>query len=84
MIMTLIDAFHSRFGIITLLVVVLGLLILYYVLLVRAILQMLRREVNTVLLVFAFISLIFTPFTLILGINMIIIWKLHKKELPKV
>ncbi len=68
--------------IITILLILLGLLILYYVLLVRAILQMLSHDVNTVLLVFAFISLIFTPFTLILGINIIIIWKLYKKKLP--
>ena len=66
-----------------LVVILLGLLVLYFVLLVRAILQMLSLEVNRVLLVFAFISLIFTPFTLLLGINVIIIWRFHKKELRK-
>ena len=65
------------------LVVLLGLLILYYVLLVRAILQMLRRQTNTVLLVFAFVSLLFTPFTVIMGIMILIIWKLHKKHVPE-
>jgi hypothetical protein len=65
------------------LLVLLGLIILYYVLLVRAILQMLGREMNTVLLVFAFLSLLFTPFTLIMGIMVLIIWKLHKKQVPE-
>ena len=58
----------------------LGLIILYYVLLVRTILQMLRREMNTVFLVFAFLSLLLTPPTLIMGIMVLIIWKLHKKQ----
>jgi len=65
------------------LMVLLGLIILYYVLLVRTILQMLLREVNTVLLVFAFLSLLCTPFTLIMGIMVLIIWKLHKKQVPE-
>lgn len=62
------------------LLVLLGLIILYYVLLVRTILQMLHREINTVLLVFAFLSLLFTPPTLIMGIMVLIIWQLHKKQ----
>ena len=68
--------------IIIVVLVLLGLLVLYYVLLVRAILDMLRRNIQqTVLMTFAFISLIFSPFTLILGINVIIIWKIYKKSL---
>ena len=62
------------------LLVLLGLIILYYVLLVRTILQMLHREINRVLLVFAFLSLLFTPPTLIMGIMVLIIWQLHKKQ----
>lgn len=58
------------------------LIVLYYVLLVRAILDMLRRKIDqNVLLTFAFLSLIFSPFTLIMGINVIIIWTLYKKNL---
>lgn len=68
---------------ILILIVILGLIVLYYVLVIRAILDMLRRDVNVVLLVFAFISLVFTPFTLILGIGMLIIWHFHKKDIQQ-
>ena len=62
--------------------VLLGLIVLYYVLLVRSILDMLRRNIEQkVLLVFAFLSLIFSPFTLIMGINVLIIWSIYKKNL---
>jgi len=64
-------------------VVLLGLLVLYYSLLVRTILQMLRRETNTVLLIFSFLALIPSPFTLFMGILLLVIWKLHKKTLPE-
>lgn len=63
-------------------VIVLGVLILYYVLLVQAILQMLRSKVNQVLLTFAFLSLVILPPTLLLGIFILIIWHFHKKDLP--
>ena len=58
------------------------LLILYYVLLVRAVLEMLRRGANIVLMIFSLIALIPLPLMLILGILMIIIWHIHKRELP--
>ena len=68
--------------IIVLILVLLGLIVLYYVLLVRSILDMLRRDIQQrILLTFAFLSLIFSPFTLIMGINVIIIWAIHKKSL---
>ena len=68
--------------IISVVLVLLGLIVLYYVLLIRSILDMLRRNIEQkVLLVFAFLSLIFTPFTLIMGINVIIIWSIYKKNL---
>ena len=63
--------------------VVLGLLILYYVLLVRVTLEMLRRDANTVLLAFSFLALVPAPPFLILGILVIIIWNIHKKTLPE-
>ncbi|HUU28365.1 MAG TPA: hypothetical protein VM123_11175 [archaeon] len=63
-------------------IVLFVLLVLYYVFLARTILQMLRSEVNTVLLVFAFSSLLCIPPTVIMGILVMIIWKLHKKTLP--
>jgi len=62
-------------------VVLIALLVLYYSLLVRAILQMLGRETNTVLLFFSFLALVPVPFTLMMGIMVLIIWKLHKRTL---
>jgi len=64
-------------------VVLLALLVLYYSLLVRAILQMLRSQTNTALLIFSFLALIPSPFTLIMGIFIMIIWQLHKRTLPE-
>ncbi len=68
--------------IIVIILVLLGLIILYYALLVRSILDMLRRDIQqNILLTFAFLSLIFSPFTLIMGINVLIIWAIYKKNL---
>ena len=64
-------------------VVLFVLLVLYYVLLVRAILQMLRIQANTVLLFFSFLALVPSPFTVVMGIMSLIIWKLHKGTLPE-
>ena len=58
-------------------------LVVYYVFLVRAILQMLRRDTNVVMLVFAFLALFPLPPTVIMGILVIIIWMIHKKTLPE-
>lgn len=68
--------------IIVMILVLLGLIVLYYVLLVMSILDMLRRNIEQkILLTFAFLSLIFSPFTLIMGINVLIIWGIYKKSL---
>ncbi len=68
--------------IIVVILVLLGLIVLYYVLLVMSILDMLRRNIEQkILLTFAFLSLIFSPFTLIMGINVLIIWGIYKKSL---
>ena len=67
---------------VVLILVLLGLIVLYYVLLVRSILDMLRRNIEQkILLTFAFLSLIFSPFTLIMGINVLIVWAIYKKSL---
>ena len=58
-------------------------LVVYYVFLVRAILQMLRRDTNVVMLIFAFLALFPLPPTVIMGILVIIIWMIHKKTLPE-
>ena len=73
--------------IIPVLLIIIGLLILYFVLIVRAIIQMLRHKISNVLLTFAFLSLIPFPPILILGIVILIIWHYHKNdiqsEIPK-
>ncbi len=65
-------------------IVFLGLLVLYYFLLVRAILEMLRRNANMVMMAFAFLALVPVPPLLILGIVIVIIWHIHKKSLTQV
>lgn len=63
------------------LIVLLGLLVAYYTLLVKAILEMLRFKAHSVLLVFSFLALAPVPFFLIMGIMMIVIWRLHRKTI---
>ena len=67
--------------VIPILLVLLGLLVYYYVLLIRAIIEMLRYRVSSVLLTFSFLSLIPFPLILILGIMILIIWRHHKKDI---
>ncbi len=61
--------------------IVLGLLVLYLVLVGRAVIQMLRHDVSPVLLTFAFLALIPFPPVLVLGIMILIVWRYHKKDL---
>ncbi len=56
-------------------------LIIYYVLLVRALLEMIRLVAPGVVIVFTYISLIPFPLLLILGILNLIIWHFLRKEL---
>jgi len=63
------------------LLVLLGLLVLYLVLMVRAVIQMLRHDVHSVLLTFAFLALVPLPPTVLLGIMVLIVWHYHKKDL---
>lgn len=65
----------------SLLLALLLILIVYYTFMVRAILQMLRAGAHTVLLVFAFLSLVPFPLILIVGIMVLIIWSRHKRDL---
>ena len=60
-------------------ILMLVLLVIYYVLLVRVVLDMLRRKANTALLVFAMLGLIPLPPLIVLGVLMIIIWTLHRR-----
>ena len=63
--------------------VILVILIIYYVLLVRALLEMMRLNAPGVMIVFTYISLIPFPPLLILGILNLIIWHLVRKDLIK-
>ena len=63
------------------LLTLLGLLVLYFVLLIRALLGMLRLGAHSVVIVFTYLSLVPFPLFLILGIMNLIIWKYYKKDL---
>lgn len=63
------------------LVVLIGAVVVYLVLMVRAIIEMLRYDVHAVLLTFAFLGLIPFPLTLIMGIMILIIWHYHKRDI---
>ncbi len=65
----------------TILVIVLGFLIVYFVLVVRALVEMIRLDAPTVMIVFTYISLIPFPLLLILGILNLIIWHLVRRDL---
>ncbi len=59
--------------------VLLGALAVYYILLVRAIMEMVQLDANKVLLAFAFVSLVPAGPLILLGIFILIIWSNHKK-----
>lgn len=58
-------------------------LLIYYILMSRAILQMLRMEVNQVLLVFSFIALLPFPPFVVGGVVIFIIWNVYKAGLTQ-
>jgi len=60
---------------------VLALLAVYFYLLVRALVEMIRLDAPGVMIVFAYISLIPFPLLLILGILNLIIWHLVREDL---
>ena len=64
-----------------LLLLVVGLLVLYYIAMVRSVIAMLRLEANNVLLVFAFLALFPFPLVILAGITILIIWHYHRKDL---
>ncbi|OOZ57027.1 hypothetical protein BOW43_12460 [Solemya velum gill symbiont] len=67
--------------IIPILLVLIGLIIVYLVFMVRAIIDMLRYDVNSVLITFSFLALIPFPLFIILGVMILIIWHHHKKDI---
>ncbi len=56
-------------------------LVVYLVLMVRAIIDMLRHDVQGVLLTFAFLALVPFPLILVMGIMVLIIWHYHKRDI---
>ena len=62
-------------------ILVLGLVVLYYVAMVRSVIEMLRLEANSVLLVFAFLALFPFPLVILAGITILIIWRFHRRDL---
>ena len=75
------NAFSSLAGVIPILVVLLGALILYLVLMARAVIQMLRHDVHGVLLTFAFLAMIPFPPILVMGIMVLIVWHYHERDI---
>jgi hypothetical protein len=63
------------------LLVLLGLVVLYYVAMVRSVIEMLRLEANSVLLVFAFLALFPFPLVILAGLTILIIWHYHRRDL---
>ena len=66
---------------IPILLALIGALVVYLVLMVRAIIDMLRHDAHRVLLTFAFLSLVPLPPLVIMGILILIIWHYHKRDI---
>ena len=66
---------------IPILLVLIGVVVVYLVLITRAIIDMLRYDVHGVLLTFGFLALIPLPPILVMGIMVLIIWHYHKKDI---
>jgi len=66
---------------IPILLLLVGVLVVYFVLMIRAIIEMLRYDVHSVLLAFAFLALIPFPLILVVGVAVLIIWHYHKLDI---
>jgi len=67
--------------VIPILLVLIAALIAYLVFITRAIIEMLRHDTHSVLLIFAFLALLPLPPFIVLGIMVLIIWHYHKKDI---
>jgi len=65
-------------------IVCVALLVIYYVLLTRVVLEMLQRDANPILMTFAFLALIPLPPLLILGIVVMVLWSNYRDTAPAV
>ena len=63
--------------------VLLGALVVYYVFVTRALIDMIRKNAPSVMLVFTYISLIPLPPFLVLGIVNLVVWHKARSDLPK-
>ena len=78
----LIDLIRNNLAVaIPVLILLFGLVVLYYVAMVRSVIEMLRLEANSVLLVFAFLALFPFPLVILAGITILIIWRFHRRDL---
>ncbi len=66
---------------ISVLVVVAGLLIVYFVFVVRALVEMIRLDAPAVMIVFTYLSLIPFPPLVILGIVNLIVWHFVRRDM---
>lgn len=73
--------FNNLAVVIPILLVLVGAVVVYLVLLSRAIIDMLRYDVHGVLLTFAFLALIPFPLIMVMGIMVLIIWHYHKRDI---
>jgi hypothetical protein len=62
------------------LLVLIGALVVYLVLMVKAIIDMLRHDAHSVILTFAFLALVPLPPLVIMGILVLIIWHFYKRD----
>jgi hypothetical protein len=67
--------------VIPILIALIGALVVYFVLMVRAIIDMLRHDANGVLLGFALLALMPLPPFVVMGIMVLIIWHYHKRDI---
>ena len=74
-------AFSNWIVVIPIALVLLGALVLYLVLMVRAVIDMLRYDTHSVLLTFAFLALVPLPPIVVMGIMVLIIWHFHKRDI---
>jgi hypothetical protein len=73
--------FSNLAVVIPILVALILALVVYLVLMIRAIIDMLRYDVHSVLLTFAFLALMPFPPILVMGVMVLIIWHYHKRDI---
>ena len=75
------DVFDYLSVVIPILLALIAAVVVYLVLMVRAIIDMLRYDVHSVLLTFAFLGLIPFPPILVMGVLVLTIWHYHKGDI---